>query len=399
MPIQQQLQAILDGLATTPLSSTTPPVGDPIRVRLSPPLSDLQLSDAVSGDVDLTMVAKEVLFGNADLEPDFAAGALNTATTGAKPLLTSLNTFLPPPGVGGLLTQIKGKLPLPLEGKVPVNVQVQWRVFEDNAGAPGAELSSGEFAFAGPSTTPEVSVLLKPEIVELTTSALPAPRRRHLQARVSLSAGGIAVGPRDLPAVPIFVPPLAVPGAVAFFLHRNFSASGDGAVMIVVPSDSAIGGVGQLNSTLQNVRTVATKLQSIAGFAGFVLGVNDLLGAVTAQPHVIFLTRDNITNMNDIDLIVRGWFENDTEAEDEFSSMILVGPPNFGVACFNDRNRNTGEGKFTLRTTEQLFAAVNDLHAKSPGVRGGTITIDNPPTGGVFHGEDFGDRLSSMEFV
>ncbi len=400
MPIQQQLQQILNGLSIAPLSSTTPPVGDPVRVRLQPPLSDLQLTDAVTGEVDLTMVAKEVLFGTSDLEPDFASAALNSATTGSKPLANSLGELVSLPGTGGLLTQLKGKLPLPLEGRVPVTVQVQWRLFEDEGGAPGAELATSEFTISGSATGPELSVLLKPELSKLTTGAPPAPRPRHLSATVSLSAGGISVGPRDLPAIPIFVPALPVPAFVAFFLHTNFSASGDGAVMIVVPTDSPLGGLGLLRSRVESVRDVAGRLSELAGFAAFVLGANELLSAISAHAHVIFLSaRDNIDNMNDIDLIVRGWFENDTEAEDEFSSMILVGPPDFGVACFNARDRKTDEGKFTLKTTDQLFAAVNDLHAASPGVRGGTITIDNAPTGGVFFSADFGDRLSSMEFV
>jgi len=144
---------------------------------------------------------------------------------------------------------------------------------------------------------------------------------------------------------------------------------------------------------------VIGNLQSFAGFASFLLGLSDLTQAVSVSPHVQFRATNRIHNLNDITLIQNSWYENDIEAEDELSSLILIGPTGRGVKCCNDRDLDSGEGQFTVATTGNMTTIIRDLDGKSPTVELGAITVDVSPPGGIFNADKFNDELSSIEFI
>jgi hypothetical protein len=156
--------------------------------------------------------------------------------------------------------------------------------------------------------------------------------RRFIRASVTLTAGTTPAHTFTLPSIPVDIPAIPVPSVVAFFLHTNFAArSGDdeGAAFVVVPNDSPFRDLASLQSALNRLSSTISSLTSVASFASLLLGLNELTGALSAQPHVQFRMADpsnNYNDFNDVTLIQRGWLENDTEAEDELSSLIFVGP-------------------------------------------------------------------------
>jgi hypothetical protein len=125
------------------------------------------------------------------------------------------------------------------------------------------------------------------------------------------------------------------------------------------------------------------------------------MGALQSQPNVVFRKADRINNFNNIDLIKRPWYSNDIEAEDELSSLVFVGARGKMAECFNDRDCDQGEGKFTLTVGPKLFVIVRNLHSKRPtsGPDGDEIVIDVVPPDGWFTADSFGDELSSMRFI
>lgn len=192
-----------------------------------------------------------------------------------------------------------------------------------------------------------------------------------------------------------------MPTVLALFLHPDFaprSGSDDGAVLLVVPTSSPLGSAEALDPILADLASLAGTLGSIASLAGFATGLGALRSGL-AKPHVVFRKADQIDNLNDIDLIQRSLLENDTEAEDELSSLIFLGRPGRGAHCFNERGRRTGEGDFTVSAGASLIALIRDLHSISPDVEFGTLTVGTVPPGGLFTASDFGDALSSLEFV
>ena len=119
----------------------------------------------------------------------------------------------------------------------------------------------------------------------------------------------------------------------------------------------------------------------------------DLLhAALLAEDHVQFRQADEIANLNDITL-ASGWL-NDTEAEDEISSLLLFGPPGRAVDLFNDRSFGVSEGVFTIKTQKQLVAGVRDLHTDFPSVE----PVDASLLRRGAPDDDFGDELSSLRF-
>jgi len=338
------------------------------------------------------------MYGTSDLEPSFAPADLNAATIGAKPITGATGIIGGIAGTPGLLGQLQGTIPLPAPGTFPVSVNVTWLVLDENHN----QLAANQFNAPSGLNGTNVAVAFAPETTELTDGPLPSPKQRFLRAQVTLSAGSVTTGQRSLPDLPVLVPPLPIPTVLALFLHANFqprSGDDDGAVLVVVPQSSPLRSIGQLQPVLTTLQSTIGNLTSFGSFATFLLGLGDLVQALGAQPYVQFRAADAINNLNDITLIQRSWYENDTEAEDELSSLILIGREGRGAACFNDRDRNDDEGKFTVKTTENLFVIVRDLDGKNPAAEGGSITIDKQPPGGLFNPDKFNDELSSFEFV
>ncbi len=297
-------------------------------------------------------------------------------------------------GVPGKLFQLAGNIPIPIE--VPVTVVVQWAVL-DSAGNP---VGGASYA-ADPSLTAlDLSITFVPAVVELTSLATPPLTRFQVQATLTISAGGTALPPFSLPAIPVDVPAIAIPTVVAFFRHSHFAArSGDspGFVLIVVPNGSPLGNASQVTSVLTTLRNQLNNLTSVASFASLLLGVGELINAISAQPHVTFRkadSNDSIRNLNDITMIQNGMFTNDIEAEDEISSMIVVGPNGRRVSCFGARRKTHGEGFFTVVVSARLHATVRSLSAANPtsGPVGGELIVGSPAENGTFN-----DMISSME--
>lgn len=382
--------------------------GSPVSARLAPPADALTITDFLAGPIDLKVVSKQLRYLTANPEPSLDPADLVSQIVGGIPLrlpvVGNLVGTEQLSGVPGELTQLEGSLPIPIQA--PVAVSVTWSVRD----ADGNPLAEGD-SFLAPDglASPQVVLVFAPEIVELTASAPPPVAiQRFLHARVRLTAGGVTTPEIDLPAVPLLIPALPIPTVLAMFLHSNFQprdGDDEGAVLIVVPQDSPFRSLAALQPILNTLEATVSRLTGFARFASFLLGLRDLTAALSAQPHVQFRAQNGITNMNDITLIQRGIFSNDTEAEDELSSLIFVGPPGRRAEFFVAKHFRDGEGRFDLtvarRVVEggeqiglELFTAIRSLHSANPATvpTGQELEIVRARGGG------FGDELSSVRF-
>jgi hypothetical protein len=382
--------------------------GEPVSARLAPPADALSITDFLAGPLDLKLISKQLRFATPGPEPSLDPADIVAQIVGGIPLrLPVVGNLVGTEelnGVPGELTQLAGTLPIPVQA--PVTVAVTWSV-RDAAGNPLAEGDS----FLAPDglASPQVVLVFAPEIVELTASAPPPVAvQRFLHARVRLAAGGVTTPDVDLPPIPLLIPALPLPTVLAMFLHSNFQprdGDDEGAVLILVPEDSPFRSLAALQPTLNALEATVSRLAGFARFASFLLGLRDLTAALSAQPHVQFRAQNGITNLNDITLIQRGIFNNDTEAEDELSSLIFVGPPGRRVQCFVAKHFRDGEGRFDLtiarRVVEggeqiglELFTAIRSLHSATPATvpTGQELEIVRARGGG------FGDELSSVRF-
>ncbi|HEV7764873.1 MAG TPA: hypothetical protein VGQ76_07735 [Thermoanaerobaculia bacterium] len=394
--LAEQLAQAASALSITGVPTTAQP-GQLVAAALIPPLGPLQFTDFVNTPIGLDLIAKDVVFSNADItSPTFVE---DPALRKIKPLFNFLTVppTTDPSGVGGLIGKIQGTIPLPVSVEAIPSLTVTWRVQDDA----GNDLVEGT-DFLAPSglTSTTLQVVFLPAFA-IFDGSVPPPTVRQILADVTVTAGpetaAVTVGP-----VPVSIPTIPFPRVLALTLYTNFN----GAALVMVPGSSAITTVNQVKSLLQPVRNVISTLTTIARFAEMLLGI-DTLAHVLDASNIAFSRADRVNNLNNIDLITRGFFQNDTEAEDELSAFVYLSPPPpprssaNAVEMCNDRDLDTGEGKFTVTTSTSFVALCSNLHFATPTVApsSATLTVNNAPPGGWFNPDTFGDELSSIRFL
>jgi hypothetical protein len=380
--------------------------GQPVNVQLVPAsASDLHATDVLTGALDLTWVTKNVRFTTPNTEPamsadPFVPASIDALLTGGMParvpLLGSVAGFQDLPGTPGEIAQLAGDFPIAVE--VPVGLAVTWQVLDSG----GVVLAEGPGTFTSPTGTgsPAVTFVFAHQTIELTSTMTIPLTRRFIRATVTLTAG-TTTHSFTLPDIPVDIPAIPIPTVIVFFLHTNFAAADgddDGAAFIVVPNNSPLRSLGQLQNVLNTLESTVSALTSVAELAAFLLGLSELTGSLAAQPHVQFRVTNaanQFNNFNDVTLIQRGLLSNDTEAEDELSSLIFIGAGGARVSCFRDRSRRGRS--FTLTTGAGLHVIIRNLHSSSPAIEpaappfGGSIALSSGSS-------SFGDELSSLSF-
>lgn len=306
-----------------------------------------------------------------------------------------------------------------LRTAIPVRLEATWGV-EDVDGTPLGPDQAVTHAGTG-QKSPQVAVMVLPDFVELRRDQVITTKTRYVTAKAKLIASVVDLGSgmaRDVVAevpllrYPITVPAIPVPTAALFFHGANLDVvDGELApadhyfVLIAVPEDSAIAGISALRDaceTLRRLTFTASQLVQLAGFAlnvglpsltGLDAGLGTLLTAlnvhkVRSNIGVGFAAGDKIRNLNDIEL-VRGRF-NDIEAEDEISSLVLLGPPGRRLSVFRDRGFS-GRGA-TITSSDLCITIVNSLSDVPP--------ITEPPGLSVqVAGPPLDNRISSIAFL
>ena len=304
-----------------------------------------------------------------------------------------------------------------LRTAIPVKIEVTWGV-EDVDGTPLGSDQAVTHAGADQKAL-QVAVMVLPDFVELRREQELTTKTRYVTAKAKLIVTIVDPGSgmsRDISAevpllrYPITVPAIPVPTAAIFFhaddlgVSNGALASGHQFALVAVPKDSAIAGISALRDacdTLRRLTATASQLVQLAGFAGvglpsltgLGLGLDTLLNAlnlhkITSNVGVAFVAGDTVRNMNNIDLIYGTW--NDIEAEDEISSLVLLGPPGRRLSLHQHRGF---EGRIaTITSSERCITIVNKLTSVPPvteppgnAEQGGGPTLDN--------------RISSIAFL
>lgn len=396
MPVADALQSLVDSMSAV---AKPKPGGYAFDATVQPMPGQLDVTEVLEGDLDLTWITKDVRFADANPVADvenLAAGQI----LGGLPL----GGVSPPTGVGGLLAQLKGCVPLLSTTKLSVKVDVTWEVLNEEK----KPLPADQYQAPNGLTGASIPVVFKPPTTELVTTKAPEPVLRHLRAKVTLSVPG-GTKERTLPEIPVPIVPLAVPKVLVSFIHANFQAKhgdDDGGAFILVPPNSPLRSIEQLNSTLSALQTAVTSLKGFASFASFLLGLSELTGALAATPYFAFAATNEVPNLNDITLIQRSWYENDTELEDELSSMIFIGPAGAKVDVYCETGFEDENGQFVMSVGGDGFTICRTLHDKSATRQPATepanmIEVKKKPTHSLLDDDDltFGDWTSGMKFI
>ncbi|HEY0736270.1 MAG TPA: hypothetical protein VGD69_15245 [Herpetosiphonaceae bacterium] len=441
MPLLDDLKALLDTISIDLPLADSPP-GQPISASILNLPSATTLLDKLPIDVDLELTSpinlnfagtllsdvltKNMLFKNASLTDQTFQNVNPSATPPLnKPGLPTVNLLKLPGGngsnsnildlgetpisaiegvpgalgdlqgtlngpiTGTVISALKGAISLPIQ--VPLAIKVHWslRTGEDPSSPAVAET---DYSFNGDPTLPSISVLLRPETFDLLEGDdLIQPVKRYLHASVTLSAGGFTET-KNLKPQALTTISLGIPRILALFANQNFT----GPCLVMVPERSTLPDVQTFLDKLAPLQSALEALKSFAEFAAFAAGLGNLINGVIANPHVKFRKQEGIANLNDVVLIQNDPITNDMEAEDELSSLVLIGNHGARVQCYNAREFKTDEGWFEANVRDKLIVMVRNLHEKRP--------VALPHANGVdvmrdTSGTSFGDTLSSVRFA
>ncbi|WP_407285880.1 hypothetical protein [Streptomyces sp. BP-8] len=280
---------------------------------------------------------------------------------------------------------------------LPINVaRIKWDAIDHN----GNVVAGGEYNVGG-STTLVPEFVFKPQLFEPSSNRTPPePKSIRIRATVTLSvalATGTVVSSVSTPLLSanLLVTPLPIPTIFAMFRHKNFSAKDGAAVLLLVPEyiKPSPGTINQVTTKLENLRNDLDLLADLGGwFLPELSAITQFTDSVNAQPRVHLRVANEYRNLNSITLIQRSWWQNDTEAEDEISSVMLFGLGK-SIQCY--QHRRFGGRSFKLRTaTAEPLSSVTDLSPDIPPSQPANKVevVDNKKGG-------FENRLSSMKFL
>jgi hypothetical protein len=409
MPVTPDLlQSLIQTLRPQAQASNKVSAGQLMQVQLLPAPSELTVAETITRTLELLGISKNVHFQAPGVVPKPLAQNLKLIEQAASgicklPVIKQICDALRPTGIGGLLAQLSATYQVPTETSAALSVEVEWIVKDsDNS----TVLSTNEWKIRSGAALPEMSFHIAPFVREWTSPPDLTPLQRYVHARVKLTALGVTSGWLDVPGngLLILVEPLLVPRMLVGGLHKNFAASSgndEGAALVVLPTNSPFTAWAQVMSTINSVRNSISALSDLPRFASAMTGLPNILGTIDSIPHIVPVVADQIPNLNDIDLIQRGIFENDTEAEDELSSILVVGAPGSYAQLYNARDYGNGEGQLTLTVGEELFATIPDLHSADPPAGVGTVNRVTAPGGfnplPPHNITQFGDELSSLQ--
>jgi hypothetical protein len=324
-----------------------------------------------------------------------------------------------PTGVPGAIGLLKGTIPvfeILLESISPtVSIEVHWRVLDENK-VPVSEFAwsaGGGVSGKGTEFVPApdhvldnpVKLRLIPPFTDLA-SLNPVTVPRWIQAHLRLSAAGITTPWIDL-ETRVSLPAIAIPTLLFLFRDPFFK----GAVLIVFPKNSPLG-PDFLIQKLTEVRDALSDLHDLLGFVAFFIKEVNLIIPLLENLQVAATRADEISNLNDVDVITYSWYHvwggGDIEAEDEMASLIFLGPPGRVLQAFNDRNFSDDEGQMNINIGLEMAVAIETLYSKSPiSVPPARVSVPKTPQGcrgtwcflgGGHKITTFGDEFSSIRF-
>ena len=400
MPVTEaMLRSVFQGMSAVPTSATQLPPGKPAKVDIPIPETALEVTEMLTRTLSLEWLGKDVRFFNPDLLPQPLRASLQAPGQVIRQAvsLPFVRQFLElvVPGTKGDVGQLAASFQTPIGTAVPVSFEWRWSVTD----AAGTTLSAAQGDFLSPQglTVPQTSFLLRPPVrkLELKDYSLTT---YEVQGGVKLQAGAIDTGWLDFRPIPFLIEPLQVPTVLALFVNRNFQTLADdtwGATLVVVPEGSPLLAFDTLFTMLNGVGTALQSLGSLLSITPLGAAAAGIVGPIAAESHRVLAVQDDIANLNDWTLIQREWYENDTEAEDEISSLILVGVPGTTVRLYNARNFGQNEGVLEVKTGPEGYVLIRNLDAPTPVTEpaGKAVPVVPSPW------NSFRDTFSSLRFT
>jgi hypothetical protein len=386
------------------------------------------VTQLVQSAIDLSWLTKNVRFVDPDITHANVLGGMPINDLLAVNVATVTNGAPAPPGVPGLLGAIHGTVQIPMDVTQSVSLDVQiaarWTIKDEQGNTVGSEdlswtvtnPSTGNVDQQGtgggisiaPSLALEILNLafkvLFVEAVQFDGATIPAPIvKRTLEASIQLTAGPASSGWVDLPAAELSLAVIPIPTILLLFENASFTDPGVG--LIMVPANSPLDST-TITAALNALNNALSPLQAALPVLGFILGeiapnatIQTALG-LAQNARLTFQKTDGISDLSNIEW--KSHWYGDEDAEDNISSIVMIGPPGRQAQCFNGRNFNgSAEGQMNVNVGSELLVEVPNLHSAYPASNPvGHVTVPFAPTGyrTAHFISIFGDEFSSIQF-
>lgn len=433
------LTRVMRTMRIVPETSNILDPGDVFQAKLVP----------ASPQLDLSGLALAALDGLLDV-----AAPTGTEGSGLPDLPGS-----PSPTPSATAQSLTGRLGLP---NLSVRVDVQWYLRDED----GTDvLKKDSHVATGGAQSPAVSLLLPPVLRELSLDEIekPDPDWFCLSARVTLTLecssegddlanivdgkldgdsdsvcrassvadahpdcpahGGLPLAPdgvrrvhlsAELPGVPVAQLPVLIPSVVICCNTRNFDLLDRSAVLMVVPKGSPLSNAEAVIDALRRVEKTLRTLRTVGAVAGWILGIQNVLSALSDHPIIRFYEAKEADNVEGLDklsrikLWPRPWYKvffDDESMHDRTTSIAVLGGPGRQVRFYDKPNYKTGDGAYTLSTsaTSGPVALINDLNttdSEAPVAQLGEVLTDDTGHDKLVLSNEgsWDDSLDSIEF-
>lgn len=350
--------------------------GLPINLAaIASEILDINTTEVVSAPVDLQLVFKHLQMAKTGDEVPWphqvpVSGGLTNVTTG---LSAAPATNTPVEAWAGT---IQGTVPIGLRDiGHTLSIEYQWLFFKD----PEGQTAESVTVIGGSLTSPNLTITIPPIVQDLNstdfadTVAKAEPIKTiYVKLKVSARLGNTPPVEFTTPLLPLPVIAIPLPSVAALF--REEDLLGD-AVLVMIPLNSPIGSVAELNSVLHPLQVLLSEVNTAASVTSWALGVSGLLDAVNALTtrlpltlHVALRKRDQYKDLGkDNFIVVDNWF--DTDMEDRGSSALLVSPTR-AMSFFQhddfEGEELTLDARFDAPAGRFGGAVVRRLHVSNP---------------------------------
>jgi hypothetical protein len=367
-------------------------------VRITPPPGGLSVVEMLVRTLNVEWAGKNVRFFSPIPLPEPIGAALRAPGEVVRQVVTLpiIREVLRriAPGTAGGLGQLAATFQTPIDRPVFPSFRWRWQVRDavDDLQAEG----QGFFSVEG-LTAPETSLVFRPPVRPIEDPDL-TPETYTVQGGVQITFGTEETKWLDFPPIPFLVEPLRVPTMLGLFVNRNFqnfAADTQGAVLLLVPERSPLHSLGTVITQLAALGSALRALRTLLSLAPLGTATASLIEPLETATYKVFAAQNGISRLDDWTLIQRGFLEGDTEGDDEFSSLFLVGVEGTTVRLYNDIDFVEGQGVLQVRTGPEGYVLIRDLGSPNPTSEppGNAVVVRPSPW------NTFADTISSVRFV
>ena len=324
---------------------------------------------------------------------------------------------MPPTSDLSILDVVTPVPALPMEVRLPIDLQVKWDVRRVKLGVTTTLVDGQDFLALNGTTSLELSILFNPPLAD-AVGFLPLPDDNSdsfVWAHVTLTARGTPFSVSGDISIPTVLTTLPVPPLLLCFRAENYGLG----VLAIVPDDSPIGQVVQLSEGLRVLGSLVSRLRRFPRTVPLLDVLYRISRRLTRLPLTLKVGNE-ISNLHKVrmekrvydfalewgvtqvlpglaGIVEADWIAKDTYWGDRISSILLIGSKGFTAQLFRDKNFR-GD-MLQISVSDAGFVTSNSLRVVDPSGIPVSYEPHDPNLIRTNTGESLDERISSIRLL